>query len=159
MAENMPENNIWSLFKQLDWTCFITVNGYCIKRIFLGEKKQGVEVCMWVSMAGKAERNSSALRYQRAPWINVLAPVQCPDSSDTWHWFVHLWTEVLRIKRRESGNASFSLPKEVLKLGKEEGTLTNQALARKSVMNQQWLGKPLSLSVSQSTHLLFLTYL
>lgn len=57
MAENMPENNMWSLFKQLDWTCFITVNGYCVQRIFLGEKKQGVEVCRWVSMAGKAERN------------------------------------------------------------------------------------------------------
>lgn len=31
----------------------------------------------------------------------------------------------------------FSLPEEVLKLGEEEGLLTNQALAGKSVMNQQ----------------------
>lgn len=119
------------------------------KRVFFWGgvgKAGGRSVYMGVRITRNAEMNSSASKCQRALWINVLAPVERPVSSDTWHWFVHLWTEVLRIKRRENGNASFSLPKDVLKLGKEEGMLTNQALARKSVMNQQWLGKPLSLS-------------
>lgn len=88
-----------------------------------------------VSLIRKADMKS-VISNNRGCWELVLrAPIQC-SSLDTWHQFVHLRTEVLRIKK-ENENASFSLPKKVLELGKEKGMLTNQALARKLVMNQQ----------------------
>lgn len=42
LAENMTEI-ILSLFKKLDldWRCFITISGYCVKRDFFGRKKAG----------------------------------------------------------------------------------------------------------------------
>ena len=97
----------------------------------MGKKKSRVGGCAGgVSLNRKAEMNSSALQYQRALWINVLALIQHPISSDTWLWFFRLRTEVLRIKRRENGNASFSLPKEVLKLGEEEGDVNKSSLGK-----------------------------
>lgn len=54
------------------------------KNWFWGTKSRGWRCAGGVGLARKAEMNSSALKYQRALRINVLALIQQPVSLDTW---------------------------------------------------------------------------
>lgn len=75
-------------------------------------------MCAW-GPSDQGSEEISSLAVPEGIWINVQALIQCPGLQTLGA--EPLISELKSEGLRESGNASFFLPEEVLKLGKEEG--------------------------------------